>query len=97
MKPRSFNEYRDEQLQDPEVRREYEAVAHQFSLAAQVLRLRKELDLTQRQLAQRMGTSQPAIARIESGNYHNVSMAFIRRLADALNAEPEIHLRKRGA
>ena len=44
-----------------------------------------------------MRTSQPAIARIEFGNYHNVSMAFIRRLADALNAEPEIHLRKRGA
>ncbi len=84
-------------MQDPEVRREYEGVAHQFSLAAQVLRLRKELDRTQRQLAERMGTSQRAIARIESGNYHNVSMAFIRRLADAVNAEPEIHLRKRGA
>ena len=97
MKARSFKEFRDEQLQDPEVRREYEATAQQFSLAAEVLQLRKELDLTQRQLAERMGTSQPAIARIESGNYHNVSMAFIRRLADALNAEPEIHLRKRGA
>ena len=44
-----------------------------------------------------MGTSPRAIARIESGNYHNVSMAFMRRLAYALNAEPEILLRKRGA
>jgi hypothetical protein len=67
MKARSFKEFRDEQLHDPEVRREYEAAAQQFSLAAQVLQLRKELDLTQRQLA------------------------------DALDAEPEIHLRKRGA
>ena len=94
MKTRSFKEFRDEQLQDPEVRREYEAAAQQFSLAAEVLQLRKERDLTQRQLAERMGTSQPAIARIESGNYHNVSMAFVRRLADALNAEPGVHLRK---
>lgn len=84
-------------MQDPEARHEHEAAAQQFSLAAQVLQLRKELDLTQRQLAQRMGTSPRAIARIESGNYHNVSMAFMRRLAYALNAEPEILLRKRGA
>ena len=97
MKTRSFENLRDEKLQDPEVRRAYEQTQHQFSLAVEVLQLRKELDLTQDELAQRMGTSQPAIARIESGTYHNVSMAFIRRLADALDAVPEIHLRKTDA
>ena len=43
------------------------------------------------------GTSQRAIARNESGNYRNVSVTFIRRLADALNAETEMRLRRRGA
>ena len=41
MKTRSSKEFRD-------VRREYEATAQQFSLAVEVLQLRKELDLTQR-------------------------------------------------
>jgi DNA-binding XRE family transcriptional regulator len=63
-------------------------------LATEFIRLRKEQNLTQEELARRAGTSQPAIARLESGNYHNLSLSFIRRVARALNASPEIHLRR---
>ena len=97
MKKISYKKYRDQQLADPEVKREYELLETEFVLAKEVLELRKQKNLTQKQLAQKMGTSQPAVARIESGNYRNVSLAFIRRLAKALGAEPEIHLRKKGA
>ena len=97
MKKISYEEFRDQQLSDTEVRREYETLETEFVLAKEVLELRRQRNLTQEQLAQRMGTSQPAIARIESGNYRNVSLAFIRRLAEALGAKPEIHLRKKGA
>lgn len=97
MKRESYRTFRDEQLRDPEVKREYDALESEFSLAREVLELRRQQNLTQKELAERMGTSQPAIARVESGNYRNVSLAFIRRLADALGARPEIHLRKRGA
>ena len=90
----SYEDFRDQQLADPEVRREYESLETEFELAREVLQLRKQQNLTQKQLAERMGTSQPAVARIESGNYRNVSLAFIRRLAKALGATPEIHLRK---
>ena len=41
-----------------------------------------------------IGTSQPAIARLESGKYKNVSMSFIRKVAEALDAVPELHLKK---
>jgi DNA-binding XRE family transcriptional regulator len=97
MKRELYQTFRDEQLRDPEVKREYDALESEFSLAREVLELRRQQNLTQKELAARMGTSQPAIARIESGNYRNVSLAFIRRLADALGARPEIHLRRRGA
>ena len=97
MKKESYQTFRDEQLRDPEVKREYDALESEFSLAHEVLELRRQQNLTQKELAARMGTSQPAIARIESGNYRNVSFSFIRRRADALGARPEIHLRKRGA
>jgi DNA-binding XRE family transcriptional regulator len=97
MKRESYQTFRDEELRNPEVQLEYDALESEFSLAREVLELRRQQNLTQKELAERMGTSQPAIARIESGNYRNVSLAFIRRLADALGASPEIHLRKRGA
>jgi ribosome-binding protein aMBF1 (putative translation factor) len=52
-------------------------------LARIVVRRRMELELTQAQLAGRMGTSHSAISRIESGQ-HRTSVQTLQRLADAL-------------
>lgn len=97
MKKTTFETFRKEQLKDDLLRKEYEELEPEFELAKEVIALRKTLNLTQKQLADQMGTSQPAIARLESGNYRNVSLSFVRRLADALGATPEVHLRRRGA
>ena len=83
------------QLGDDEFRREYEALEEEFTIAREIIALRNEHDLTQKELAERIGTSQPAIARVESGNYRNISLSFLRRIAAALDAEPEIHLRRK--
>ncbi len=96
MKQTRFEDYLKEQLKKPKFRKEYEALEEGFSLAKEIIALRIKNKLTQKQLAQQVGTSQPAIARIESGSYHNVSLSFIRRLAAALGAVPEIHLRTKG-
>lgn len=52
-------------------------------LARIVIRRRMELELTQEQLATRMGTSHSAISRIESGQ-HSTSVQTLQRLAAAL-------------
>ena len=95
MKTIKYADFRRKQLQEAEVRGAFEELADEFMLSREVLELRKAKNLTQKQLAEEMGTSQPAIARIESGNYRNVSFSFIRRLAAALDAVPELHLRKK--
>ena len=95
MKKTSYTAFLQEQLRDPEVKREYDAVDVEFALAREIIALRHQRNLTQRELAEKAGTSQPAIARVESGSYRNLSLAFLRRLAAALGAEPEIHLGRR--
>ena len=92
-----YEDFKNEQLKNPNLREEYDALQPEFELAREIIALRKDRNLTQKELAEQMGTSQPAIARIESGNYRNVSLAFLRRLADVLDAVPELHLKKRGA
>jgi ribosome-binding protein aMBF1 (putative translation factor) len=52
-------------------------------LARIVIRRRMELELTQEELASRMGTSHSAISRIESGQ-HSTSVQTLQRLAAAL-------------
>lgn len=82
------------ELKNGGFRREYDALGEEFALAKEIIKLRKKNKLTQKELAEKIGTSQPAIARIESGNYHNVSLAFLRKLAGALGATPHIHLKE---
>jgi DNA-binding XRE family transcriptional regulator len=97
MKQIRYEDFLKQQLKNPKFRKEYESLEGEFALAKEIIELRIKSKLTQKQLAQQIGTSQPAIARLESGGYRNVSLSFLRRIADALGAVPEIHLRKKGA
>jgi len=54
-------------LRDPEYLREYRALEEQYALASAMIEARARAGLTQEQLAERMKTSQSAIARMESG------------------------------
>jgi ribosome-binding protein aMBF1 (putative translation factor) len=86
-----FEKYLEKQLRDPEFREEYEKLEPLYTLIKLEIKLRNEKRLSQKELAERMGTSQPAIARFERGNI-NPSLEFISRLAKALNTKLEIQL-----
>jgi ribosome-binding protein aMBF1 (putative translation factor) len=59
----SFAEWR----RDPEYVRAYDALEEEFVRAQLIIGTRAHADLSQAELAARMGTSQSAIARLESG------------------------------
>ena len=94
MKSVNFRDLLSEELKDPSFKKEFNSLEEEFILAKEVILLRKTNNLTQKELAKLAGTSQPAIARLESGNYKNLSLSFIGKVAKALGAIPEIHLRK---
>lgn len=54
-------------LRDDDYRREYDALEDEFTLASAMIEARQRAGLTQDQLAEKMETSQSAIARMESG------------------------------
>ena len=83
-----------EQLKNKEFREEYESLEEEFEIAKEIIRLRKKAKLTQKQLADIAGTSQPAIARLESGEYKNVTLSVLRRIGKALGVMPHIHFKK---
>jgi len=62
-----FNKFKAQLLADPTVRAEYDALAPEFEIAAELVKARVRAGLSQSELAARMGTSQSAIARLESG------------------------------
>jgi DNA-binding Xre family transcriptional regulator len=99
MDTKKIREYKFEDLLETNLRNkkfqeEYKNLEKEFALAEEVIKLRLEKNMTQKELAEIAGTSQPAIARLESGKYNNISLSFLRKIGKALNVEPEIHFKK---
>jgi predicted transcriptional regulator len=86
-----FDEIKAELLSDPEVKREYDALAPEFEFSAELLRARLRAGLSQAELAERMGTSQSTIARLESGQTLP-STKTILRFAKATRSKVELRL-----
>ena len=71
-----------EWMKDPEYRAEYEASQPAFDLMKALIRARSEAGLAQQEVAERMGTTQSAIARLE-GWTANPSVNTLRKYAEA--------------
>jgi ribosome-binding protein aMBF1 (putative translation factor) len=74
----AFAEWR----KDPEYMKAYDALEEEFALAEAFIRARAQADLTQEQVAERMGTTQAVIARLESGRV-KPSTRTLERFAEA--------------
>ena len=94
IKSLSASEILAKKMKDKDFAKEYEASEEEFALAREVIKLRIGANMTQTELAKRVGTSQPAIARLESGSYKNLTLSFLRRVGGALGVQPEVHFQK---
>jgi ribosome-binding protein aMBF1 (putative translation factor) len=61
-------------------------------VAQTIYEARTAAKLTQGQLAELAGTTQPVIARLESADYEGHSLSMLRRIADALERRVEVRL-----
>ena len=90
-----FNEYLKNSLEeDNELRREYEALQTEYELIEKLIKARLEANLTQKELAQKCGMKQSNISRLESGK-SNPTIRFLEKLANSLDCDLIIELRKR--
>ena len=83
-------------LKNPAVKAEVEKLnSEEFAILDQILAARKAAGLSQAQVAKRMGTQAPAIARLESAlatGKHSPSLSTLRKYAAALGKRVELHL-----
>lgn len=86
-----FSEFKKRALKDPEIKAEYDRLGPEYEIIEAIIRKRIEIGMTQKQMAEKMGTKQSALSRLESGNY-NPSLAFLKKVASALGARVHISL-----
>lgn len=90
---RSFEAFKKKMLKNPAFKKEYDALEEEFSLASELIGARARAQMTQEQVARRMGTSQSAVARMESGRTLP-STASLRKYAKAVGHRVVITLKK---
>ncbi len=78
----SMEHLKDKLLQDEQFKEEYERLRPRYELISLIIKTRLEQNLTQEELAKRIGTKKSNISRLESGNY-NPSLDFIIKVAEA--------------
>jgi|SRR5580700_8849979 ribosome-binding protein aMBF1 (putative translation factor) len=86
MTRRSWDEVKAERRDSAARQRGYEKAGRTIRLSMEIHALREKRGLSQRELAERLGTTQSAIARLEAGNV-SPSLATLDKVADALGVE----------
>jgi DNA-binding XRE family transcriptional regulator len=90
----NFEEFEAALLEKPEVRREYEALKPRYDMIRSLIKRRNQLRISQTELARIIGTKQPAISRLEKGDYNTTLKTFFK-VAEALDLEISYKARKR--
>jgi transcriptional regulator with XRE-family HTH domain len=94
----THKQLRVQALKSPEVAAEFEKQFEEFALLDEFLRARSEQGLTQAEVAERIGTTQSAVARMESGRgKHSPSLATLSKYAEALGCKLEVRLARERA
>lgn len=84
-----FEDFLNEQLQDPQFKEEYEALQPEHAIIQAIINARKQSGLTQKELSKRTGIAQGDISKIEKGNA-NPSLKTLSRLAEGMNMKLKI-------
>lgn len=94
MSPTNFDDYLAKELRDPGFAERFHKAERELDLALGIAFRRQDAGLSQKQLAERVGTTQQQISRLERPGYRG-SLTTLERVADALGLDVEIKLTPR--
>lgn len=88
----TFKKHLDESMKDPKFKKAWHDLDSEFELIESLLKAREKAGLTQEELAEKIGTKQPALSRLERGGFKKASVETLRKIADVLDARLVIKL-----
>ena len=91
-KATTYEEIEAELLKKLGIRKEYEALQPKYDMIRSLIERRNQLQISQTQLAKIVGTKQPAISRLEKGDY-NTTLNTLFKVARALDLDISLKAR----
>ena len=91
----NYREFEKKLLQDRVIRQEFDNLKPKYEMIRSLIKRRNQLRMSQSQLARTVGTKQPAISRLERGDFDNITLGTLTKVAHALNLDLNISLKAR--
>ena len=89
----THQEVLDRVLKKPGFRKGYKEELDKLRIVNSLISLRQSQGLTQKELAKRLGTTQPFIAKLERAETHNFTLDTLIRIVNALDSELVIRIK----
>lgn len=90
----NWKKYKNQLLENPDFRKEYEKLEPEYKLAKAIIDRRIERGMSQKELAEKIQTKQSSISRLENAS-GKPSLAFIEKIANALDSKVVIQLKEK--
>lgn len=91
----THKELKSRALEREDVKAEYDSLEKEFAYLDEFLKARSSAGMSQAEVAEKMGTTQSAVARLESGRgKHSPSLSTLRKYAHALGYRIDLKLIK---
>lgn len=87
----NWENIKKEILKKSEVKNDYDNLEVEYQILSDIVRLRNDKKITQKELAKKIGTTQSALSRFEMGNV-NPSLDFLKKIASALGTRLVVRL-----
>ena len=86
----NFELHLKEKLKNKQFKKHFDEYGKQLEIAYLIMQKRKQAKISQKELAQKIGTTQSNIARMEAGS-QNFSMVTLEKIAEALKSELRVN------
>ena len=83
---KTWDKVKGDLLKDPEFAEEVKRLEPEYQIISELIKARTEQNMTQEELARKIGTKQGNISRLEKGNA-NPSLQFLKKVARGLGKE----------
>ncbi len=97
MRGRNLQHFIDQKMQNPKFKKCWTKLDSEFELLEEIIKARETTGLTQTELAEKIGTKQPALSRLEKGGIKKATIETLNKIADALDMELIIKLKPKKA
>ena len=88
---KNWEQFEKELLKDKATRKEYERLGPRYKIIAELIKMRIKKGMTQKDLAEKIGTKQTAIARLESGR-ENISIDSLEKICRSMGVKIKISI-----